>query len=109
MARFKVTRKQIMAARATDCSWTVDVLTANMEARFPGGKSIVLAELIDAWLADEGLSFGALGQASFLAGTLAPEVEQEEGQKRKRQARGSFTRPRECLEAIKAALPGEEG
>ena len=43
MATFKVTRKQIMAARHVDCTWTEEVLSGNIERRFPtGGRPIAL-------------------------------------------------------------------
>ena len=112
MASFKVTRDDIMAARNVGCTWTEEVLTANMERRFPGGKPIALSALIDAWLDDKKLSFGALGQASFLAATLAPapeapesEYEDEEPGRAPPKPGGSFTRPRYALERIKALLP----
>lgn len=112
MATFKVTRDEIMAARNPGCSWTEEILTANIERRFPGGKPIALAALIDAWLADKELSFGSLGQASFLAAALAPapeapepESEDEEPGPAPPKPGGSFTRPRYALEKIRASLP----
>ena len=101
----KVTRQEIIEARARDCGWTEDILRENIERRFPGGDPIALADLIDAWLADKELSLYALGQASFLAGVLAPAPPDGEDGKPGRRSGGSFTRPREALERIKQRLP----
>ncbi len=106
---FKVTRKEIMEARHPRCAWTEENLTANMERRFPGGKPIELAKLIDAWLADDQLSPGALSQASFLAASLAPAPEAPEDADEDDDAPikpgGSFLYPRLALERIKESLP----
>ena len=66
-----VSRENIIAARHPKCSWDAAALSAAIEARFPGGGDIELADLIDAWLADPGLPSGTLIDCAIISSRLA--------------------------------------
>ena len=66
-----VSRQQILEARNRKCSWTEAELAAAIEARFPGGGDLELADLIAAWVADRALPAATLRDCAWIAGKLA--------------------------------------